>query len=145
MGMDKSTENTLIIVKPDGVKRRLVGEIIKRFESKGLELIAVKSMTPGVPLIDEHYSHLPENVLAKVKSYMQDLCVVMIWRGIGAVSAGRQIIGATKPLEAAPGTIRGDFGMCIGRNIVHGSDSVDAAKREIKLWYNEAFVEPEVI
>lgn len=140
----KDLQKTLIIIKPDAYKRGKIGEIISRFENKGLQLIAMKSMLPPTALIAEHYSHLPEKILPKVKAYMNDTVVVMIWRGIGAIEAGRQLIGATDPLKSSIGSIRGDFGMSIGRNLVHGSDSVESANKEIQLWYPE-FIEPEVI
>ncbi|KAF7694648.1 Nucleoside diphosphate kinase A [Cucumispora dikerogammari] len=141
---ERSVQRTLVIIKPDGIKRHLIGEIISRFERKGLQLIAIKLVDPSPALISAHYAHLPDTVLPKVKEHMIDTVVAMIWRGVNAVKAGRQIIGSTKPLEAATGTIRGDFCMSVGRNLVHGSDSESSANKEINMWFPD-FVEPEVI
>merc|ERR1711980_8302 len=144
MGMDESyNEKTLIIIKPDGVKRKLIGEIISRFERKGLDLLAIKNMDPSASLINEHYIHLPEKIRVKVKKYMSDTVIVMIWRGKDSVKAARQIVGATNPLEGQIGSIRADYCLSIGRNLVHASDKPENALREIKMWYPE-FIEPEI-
>lgn len=137
-------QKTLILIKPDGIKRNLIGDIIQRFERKGLQLIAIKMIDPSPALITNHYAHLPDTVLVKVKEHMIDTVVAMIWRGVDAVKAARQIIGITKPLDATPGSIRGDFCMSVGRNLVHGSDSNENAQKEISLWFPE-FIDPEVI
>ena len=136
-------ERTYIMVKPDGVQRGLVGEIIKRFEAKGFKLVALKMAKPSRETVEEHYVDL------KSKGFFKDLCdyilsgpvVCMVWEGLNAVKSGRVLLGATKPSESAPGTIRGDFALDVGRNICHGSDSVENGKREVKHWFPEGVCE----
>ncbi|ORX88230.1 nucleoside diphosphate kinase [Anaeromyces robustus] len=138
-----ATERTYIMVKPDGVARGLVGEIIKRFENKGFKLIAIKMLQADEQLITKHYEeHIGKPFFPKIVKYILSGPVVgMVWQGKGVVAYGRVMLGKTDPLKSEPGTIRGDFGIDSGRNVVHGSDSVESAEREIKLWFPEGVVE----
>merc|ERR1740138_757802 len=132
-------EKTYIMVKPDGVQRGVVGQIISRFESKGYKLNALKLETPPKELLEEHYKDLKDKpFFPKLMGYMTSGPVVcMVWEGKNVVATGRKMLGATNPLESAPGTIRGDFAIDVGRNICHGSDSVESAEREIALWFKD--------
>ena len=135
--MDAKLERTYIMIKPDGVQRGCVGEIIARFEKKGFKLLAMKLYSPSKQLLEEHYKDLKEKpFFAKLVEYMMMGPVVcMIWQGREVVKTGRKMLGATNPLNSEPGTIRGDYCIESGRNIIHGSDSVESAEREIKLWF----------
>jgi len=135
--MMNNKERTYIMVKPDGVQRNLVGKIIERFESKGFQLKALKLVTPPKAQLEEHYKDLSSKpFFPKVITYMTSGPVVaMVWQGKNAVKSGRMLLGATNPADSAPGTIRGDFALDVGRNICHGSDSVESAEREIGLWF----------
>jgi nucleoside-diphosphate kinase len=126
-------------IKPDGVQRGLVGEIIKRFEAKGFQLIAMKLTAPGKEHMEQHYADLKEKkFFPGLVSYMcSGPVVAMVWQGKGAVATGRKMLGATMPSESNPGTIRGDLCIEVGRNICHGSDSVESAEKEIALWFPE--------
>ena len=130
-------ERSYIMVKPDGVQRGLVGEILKRFESRGFKLVGLKMTTASEETLKEHYkdlSHLP--FFPKLVEFMRSGPVVaMVWEGLDVVATGRKMLGKTKPLESEPGTIRGDFGLDVGRNVIHGSDSITSAQREISLWF----------
>ncbi len=139
MNSDANKEQTYIMIKPDGVQRGLVGKIIERFENRGYHLVALKLKHASVELLQEHYKDLSEKPFFKgLVEYMASGPVVcMVWQGLDAVKTGRTMLGATNPLSSAPGTIRGDFCVQTGRNICHGSDSVDSAKREIALWFEE--------
>ncbi|BGP23084.1 nucleoside-diphosphate kinase [Rhodotorula toruloides] len=132
-------EQTYIMIKPDGVQRGLVGEIIGRFEKRGYKLVAMKLAAPSVEHLEKHYEDLKEKPFFKgLVSYMASGPVVaMVWEGKDAVKTGRTILGATNPLASAPGTIRGDFAIDVGRNVCHGSDAVESAKKEIALWFPE--------
>ena len=132
-------ERTLIIVKPDGVQRGLIGEAIRRFEQRGLRFVAIKFMQTERGLAEEHYGeHKGKPFFDPLVSYITSApVVVMVLEGTDAIAACRKTIGVTKPTEAAPGTIRGDFGLEIGRNLVHASANADDAQREIALWFNE--------
>ena len=131
-------EKTFIAIKPDGVQRGFISEIIGRFERKGFKLVALKQLIPSKELAQKHYG------VHKERPFFNDLVdfissgpvVAMVWEGEGVISSARKMIGATKPLEAEPGTIRGDLAVNIGRNIIHGSDSPDTASFEINLWFN---------
>jgi nucleoside-diphosphate kinase len=125
------------MVKPDGVQRNLVGEVIRRFEAKGFTLIGLKLMKVSRELAEEHYDIHKERPFFEnlVKFIGSAPVVATVWQGDGVVAAARAIIGATNPLSASPGTIRGDFGVSIGRNLIHGSDAVETAEREINLWF----------
>ncbi len=133
-------ERTFIAIKPDGVQRGLVGEIIQRFEKKGFTLVGLKAMTVSRELAETHYGeHKEKPFFAGLVDFITSGSVVaMVWEGEGVVAASRKMIGATKPLESAPGTIRGDFGVTVGRNIIHGSDAPETAQREIALWFTDA-------
>jgi nucleoside-diphosphate kinase len=130
---------TLILIKPDAFERRLTGEVIARFESKGLTIAAMKHTTVDRELAERHYDEHRE------KPFFGDLVefitggplVALVLEGHEAVTAARQVIGATNPLEAAPGSIRGDFGLEVQTNLVHGSDSDESAAREIGLFFSE--------
>merc|ERR1712168_804875 len=132
-----NTERTFIAVKPDGVQRGLVGEIIKRFEQKGFKLVAMKMTTASKAHLEEHYADLSEKPFFNglVKYMGSGPVVAMVWEGKGAVKTGRVMLGETNPAESKPGTIRGDFCIQVGRNICHGSDAVESAKQEIALWF----------
>jgi nucleoside-diphosphate kinase len=131
------------MIKPDGVQRNLVGEIIKRFEAKGFKLVAMKLTAPGKEHMEKHYKDLSsKGFFAGLITYMTSGPVVaMVWEGVDAVATGRKMLGATMPSESAPGTIRGDFCIEVGRNICHGSDSVESANAEIALWFPEGVTE----
>jgi nucleoside-diphosphate kinase len=133
-----TVERTLIIVKPDGVQRGLAGEIIKRFEQRGLRIIGLKMMQTSRELAEKHYAiHRERPFFNDLVSYIISApVVVMALEGTNAVLAARGTIGATKPHEAAPGSIRADFAIEIGRNLVHGSDSVENGQAEIALWFS---------
>lgn len=132
-------EQTFIMIKPDGVQRGLVGQIITRFEQKGYFLRGIKMLVASEGLLQEHYQDLAQKgFFAGLITYMHSgpVCA-MIWEGKNVVKAGRTLLGATNPQDSAPGTIRGDFCVEVGRNVCHGSDSAEAAKREISLWFKE--------
>ncbi|MFS8651588.1 MAG: nucleoside-diphosphate kinase [Caldibacillus sp.] len=132
-------ERTFIMVKPDGVQRNLIGEIVSRFEKKGYQLVAAKLMQVSQDLAEKHYAEHRE------KPFFQELVdfitsgpvFAMVWQGEGVIATARQMMGKTNPQEALPGTIRGDFGLTVGKNVIHGSDSPESAEREIDLWFNE--------
>jgi nucleoside-diphosphate kinase len=130
-------ERTYIMVKPDGVERGLVGEIIKRFENRGYQLVALQLMKPSKEHLEEHYKDLAgKGFFAGLIQYMLSGPVVgMVWAGKDAVKTGRKMLGETNPLASAPGTIRGDFCIDVGKNLCHGSDSVESAEHEIALWF----------
>ncbi|KAF5012434.1 hypothetical protein FDECE_1486 [Fusarium decemcellulare] len=137
-----STEQTFIAIKPDGVQRGLVGPIISRFENRGFKLVAIKLITPGKEHLEKHYADLAgKPFFPGLIEYMNSgpICA-MVWEGRDAVKTGRVILGATNPLASAPGTIRGDFAIDVGRNVCHGSDSVENAQKEIALWFKEGEV-----
>ena len=125
-------ERTLILVKPDGVQRGLVGEIIGRFERRGLKLIGMKFMQMSRELAELHYEeHKERDFFPQLVAYITSGPVVaMVWEGQEAVAAARATIGATRPVQSPAGTIRGDLGMEVGRNLVHGSDSPQSGLRE---------------
>lgn len=132
-------ERTFLMVKPDGVQRRLVGEIIRRFEDKGFTLAELKLLTPTRELAEAHYAvHRGKPFFESVVNFISSGPVVaMVWEGENAVALSRKLMGATKPEDAAPGTIRGDFANTIEQNLIHGSDSVENAAQEIKIWFGE--------
>ncbi|XP_061455361.1 nucleoside diphosphate kinase, mitochondrial-like isoform X1 [Rhineura floridana] len=117
-------ERTLIAVKPDGVQRRLVGDVIKRFEKRGFKLVGLKLLQANEGILTEHYHEL------RRKPFYQE-----VWEGYNVVKTSRAMVGETNPTEAKPGTIRGDFSIHVSRNVVHASDSVETAQREISLWF----------
>lgn len=131
------TQQTFIMVKPDGVRRALIGEVISRIEAKGYAILEMKMFTIDESLAKEHYGeHAERPFFGELVSFITSGPVVaMVVEGPDAVVGMRQIMGATNPLEAAPGSIRGDLATIIGENIVHGSDSPASAEREIKLFF----------
>jgi nucleoside-diphosphate kinase len=131
-------ERTLILVKPDGVERALIGPIITRFEQRGLKLVGLKLLQVSDELAREHYAiHEGKPFFEPLITYITSSPVVaMVLEGPDAVQAARNTIGVTKPVEATPGSIRGDFGMMVGRNLVPGSDSPENAATEIELWFD---------
>jgi nucleoside-diphosphate kinase len=133
-------ERTFLMIKPDGVQRGLVSEIIGRFETKGFTLVGMKLMSVSRELAEKHYDvHRERPFFAGLVDFITSGPVVaMVWEGEGVIASARKMIGATKPLEAEPGTIRGDLGVTVGRNIIHGSDGQDTAKTEIALWFTDA-------
>ncbi|XP_026663227.1 nucleoside diphosphate kinase 2, chloroplastic-like [Phoenix dactylifera] len=135
----EEVEETYIMVKPDGVQRGLVGEIISRFEKKGFLLKGLKLFQCPKELAEEHYKDLKDkSFFPKLIDYITSGPVVcMAWEGVGVVASARKLIGSTNPLQAEPGTIRGDLAVQTGRNVVHGSDSPENGKREIALWFKE--------
>ncbi len=132
-------ERTYIMIKPDGVQRGLIGQIIARFEAKGFHLQALKLASPPREHLEQHYADLSSRGFFKglVDYMMSGPVCCMVWEGENAVKTGRTMLGATKPSESAPGTIRGDLCIQVGRNICHGSDSVENAEKEIALWFPE--------
>src|SRR5512141_2941270 len=132
-------ERTLVIVKPDGVQRALVGEIIKRFEARGLRIAGMKLMQISRETAEKHYAeHKGKPFYEGTVAYMTSApVVVMCLEGPDAVAAARATMGATNPLNAPAGTIRGDFGMNISRNLVHGADKPETAVRELALYFTE--------
>ena len=129
-------EQTLILVKPDGVQRGLIGQIIGRFEQRGLQLVGMKFIQMSPELAAEHYGvHQGKPFYEGLVSYIvSGPIVAMVWQGKNAVAAARGTMGATNPVNAAPGTIRGDLAIEIGRNLVHGSDSPENAEKEVSLF-----------
>jgi nucleoside-diphosphate kinase len=130
-------ERTFVMVKPDGVRRALVGEVIRRFEARGLKIVALQMIQPSRELAEEHYGvHRGKPFFDGVVRFITSGPVVaMILEGPNAVAAVRQIMGATRPLEAAPGSLRADFCLDVEENLVHGSDGPETAEQEIALWF----------
>ena len=133
-------EQTLIIIKPDGVERGLIGPIISRFEQRGLKIVGLKMLQVSDKLARQHYAiHEGKSFFEPLIQYITSAPVVVLaLEGPQVVQAARNTIGATKPAEATPGSIRGDFGMMVGRNLVHGSDSPENGAAEIALWFDES-------
>jgi nucleoside-diphosphate kinase len=127
------------MVKPDGVQRNLIGEVIKRFETKGFTLVGLKMLKVSRELAEKHYDvHKERPFFGSLVDFITSAPVVaMVWEGDGVVASARKIIGATNPLNGEPGTIRGDYGVSIGRNLIHGSDAIETAQREIALWFQD--------
>jgi nucleoside-diphosphate kinase len=140
--VEAARERTFIMIKPDGVQRGLVGDIISRFEKKGFKLVGMKMCAPGKEHFEKHYSDLSSKpFFGGLVSYASSGPVVaMVWEGHNVVLTGRKMLGATRPDDSAPGTIRGDFAIDVGRNVIHGSDSVDSANKEIGLWFGSEVV-----
>ena len=133
-------ERTLILVKPDAFARGLTGEIIRRFENKGLKITALRHMQVTEDLAKQHYAeHDGKPFFGELVDFITSGPIVaMVLEGEAAIKAARQVIGATNPLEAAPGSIRGDFAIEVGQNMVHGSDSPESGEREAKLFFGDA-------
>jgi nucleoside-diphosphate kinase len=134
-----NTERTFIAVKPDGVQRGIFPEVLRRFSQKGFKLVAIKLTFAKEDLLKEHYADLVSKpFFPSLLSYMMSGPVLAtVWEGKDVVKQGRVLLGATNPLASAPGTIRGDFALDMGRNIIHGSDSVESANKEIDLWFKK--------
>ena len=132
-----AVERTYIMVKPDGVERRLAGEIIRRFETRGLKLLGLKMLVPARPQAEAHYAvHAGKPFYAGLVDFVTSGPVVaMVWEGSDAIKLCRTMIGATKPIEALSGTIRGDYTTELQTNLVHGSDAPETAEAEIALWF----------
>jgi nucleoside-diphosphate kinase len=130
-------DRTLILVKPDAFGRGLTGEILARFERKGLRIVAMKHMTVERDLAEQHYAeHAERPFFGELVEFITGgPLVALVLEGHEAVKAARQVIGATNPIEAAPGSIRGDYAIAVGQNMVHGSDSDESAQREAKLFF----------
>ena len=133
-----------MMVKPDGVQRQLVGEIIKRMETKGYKLVGIKMVDPDEKLVKAHYADLKDRPFfgGLIKYFSTSGPVVaMVWEGAEVIKYSRMMIGKTDPLQSAPGTIRGDLAVNVGRNVIHGSDGVDGAQAEIPLWFKDSEVQ----
>ncbi len=132
-------ERTFIAIKPDGVQRKLVSEILGRFEKKGFKLVGLKLMSVSKELAEQHYGvHRERPFFAGLVEFITSGPIVaIVLEGDGVVASARKIIGATNPLNSEPGTIRGDLAVSIGRNIIHGSDAVETAQAEIALWFKD--------
>jgi nucleoside-diphosphate kinase len=133
-----SIERTLILVKPNGVERGLVGEVIARFERRGFTLKGLKLLQVSTELAEEHYEeHRDKPFFGGLVTFLTSSPIVaMVVEGISAVQVARDMMGATDPTKAAPGTIRGDYALEIGENVVHGSDAIESAEREIALYFS---------
>ncbi|MCR8986218.1 nucleoside-diphosphate kinase [Brevibacillus laterosporus] len=131
-------EKTFIMVKPDGVQRNLVGEIVARFEKKGFTLVGAKLMNVSREKAEEHYAeHKERPFFGELVDFITSGPVfAMVWEGDKVISTARNMMGKTNPADAAPGTIRGDYAVSVGMNIIHGSDSAESAEREIGLWFS---------
>jgi nucleoside-diphosphate kinase len=132
-------ERTFVLVKPDGVQRRLVGEIIRRFENKGLKLVALKAMKVTPDRAHKHYAeHAQKPFFGELVKFITSApTVAMVWEGRDAISLSRVIIGATKPADATPGSIRGDYALFTGQNLIHGSDGKESAAKEIENFFSK--------
>ena len=132
-------EKTFLMVKPDGVQSNLIGEIVSRFEQKGFQLVGGKLMSISKELAEEHYGeHKERPFFGELVDFITSGPVfAMVWEGENVITTARQMMGSTNPKDAAPGTIRGDFGVTVGKNIIHGSDSPESAVREIGLFFNK--------
>jgi len=136
-------ERTLVLVKPDGVQRGLIGEIVSRLERRGLRLVAGKFMNVSQDLAETHYAiHKGKSFYNGLIRYITSAPVMaMVWEGPNAITAVRQTMGSTRPTEASPGSIRHDFALEVGRNLTHASDSLENGKAEVSLWFkNEELV-----
>uniref|UniRef100_A0A7S2R098 Nucleoside diphosphate kinase n=1 Tax=Eucampia antarctica TaxID=49252 RepID=A0A7S2R098_9STRA len=132
-------ERTFLAVKPDGVQRGLIGDIIGRFEKRGYKLVGLKMVWPTLEMAEGHYADLSKKPFygGLCKFFSSGPVVCMCWEGKDIIKQGRQMLGETQPLASKPGSIRGDFSIDLGRNICHGSDSPDAAAHELKMWFPE--------
>lgn len=132
-------ERTFLMIKPDGVGRNLIGEIVRRIENKGLKIVGAKLMTVSEELAKTHYGeHSERPFFGELVEFITSGPVFgMVLEGENVVQVGRTLVGVTNPSESLPGTIRGDYGLTVGKNIIHGSDSVESADKEIALWFKE--------
>ncbi len=133
-------ERTFLMIKPDGVQRNLIGPIVERLENKGFKIVGAKLMQVSDELAKTHYGeHSEKPFFGKLVDFITSGPVfAMVLEGENIISTARLVVGATNPQEAAPGTIRGDFGLTVGKNIIHGSDSPESAEREINLFFDES-------
>ncbi len=136
-GVNLSMDRTFVMVKPDGVARGLIGEVITRLEQKGLKLVAARlERLPEKRVMEQYREHLEKPFFPSLRHYIESgPCFLMVWEGRDAAAVVRRIVGATNPAEAAPGTIRGDLAVDIGRNVIHASDSPASASREIAIHF----------
>ena len=136
-------ETTYVMIKPDGVQRGLVSEIIGRFERKGLKLVGMKAMVPSEEIARSHYDVHKERPFfpGLIKFVTSGPVVCMAWQGVEAIAVARKLIGSTNGRNAEPGTIRGDYGMDMGFNMIHGSDAAETAAFELGLWFPEGLME----
>ncbi len=132
-------ERTYVMIKPDAMQRGLMGDILSRFEARGLKPVAVKLMRIPRELAERHYGeHKGKSFFDPLIEYITSgPCLCMVWEGDNAIQACRQMMGKTNPQDAAPGTVRGDLALQTGRNLIHGSDSPESARREIELFFND--------
>ncbi|MBD1371620.1 nucleoside-diphosphate kinase [Hazenella sp. IB182357] len=132
-------ERTFLMIKPDGVQRGLTGEAIARFEKKGFKLVGAKLMDVSRELAETHYAeHKERPFFGELVDFITSSPVfAMVWEGNNVIATARQMMGATNPADALPGTLRGDFGVNVSMNIIHGSDSAESATRELALWFDE--------
>ncbi|KHD85776.1 nucleoside-diphosphate kinase [Heyndrickxia ginsengihumi] len=132
-------EKTFLMVKPDAVQRHLIGNIVSRFEAKGFRLVGAKLMKISNELAEKHYAeHKDRPFFGELVEFITSGPVfAMVWEGENVIKTARQMMGSTNPSDAAPGTIRGDYGVVVRKNIIHGSDSEESAAREISLFFNE--------
>lgn len=142
--MELIVERTLVLIKPDGVQRNLIGEITSRLEKRGLQLVAAKFLLASDELARQHYTvHYGKPFYEGLIRYITSgPLVAMIWEGPQAIKAVRQTMGATNPLDAAPGTIRHDLATTMSRNLIHGSDSQESAEFEISIWFKHEEIYP---
>ncbi|KAI9676384.1 MAG: nucleoside diphosphate kinase [Caeruleum heppii] len=142
MGGESNKDNSFIAIKPDGVQRGLIAPILARFEQRGFKLVAIKLVTPSKKHLEEHYEDLSSKPFfpGLIEYMLKGPICAMVWEGREVVKVGRTLLGATNPMASAPGTIRGDYAIDVGRNVCHGSDSVETAKKEISLWFKEGEV-----
>jgi nucleoside-diphosphate kinase len=136
--LEGELERTLVLVKPDGVQRGLIGETVSRLERRGLRLVAARFLQISKNLAERHYAiHKGKSFYDGLISYITSGPVMaMVWEGPNAIAAVRQTMGATRPIEASPGSFRHDFALEVGRNLTHASDSIETAEAEIELWFN---------
>ena len=130
-------ERTFLMVKPDGVQRNLIGNIVQRFEAKGFKLVGAKLMSVSQELAEKHYGeHKDKPFFGELVDFITSSPVfAMVWEGENVITTARNLMGKTNPQEALPGTVRGDFGLTVGKNVIHGSDSKESAEREINLFF----------
>ncbi|RND00834.1 nucleoside-diphosphate kinase [Lysinibacillus halotolerans] len=132
-------EKTFLMIKPDGVKRQVIGDIVNRFERRGFELKGAKLMVASREIAEAHYAeHADKPFFGELVDFITSGPVfAMVWEGENVISLARTMMGKTNPADSQPGTIRGDFAVSVAENIIHGSDSVESAEREISLWFSE--------
>lgn len=140
LGVSDFMERTYLMVKPDGVQRNLIGEIVSRFEKKGFQLVGAKLMNIPKEVAEEHYGeHKERPFFGELVDFITSGPVfAMVWQGENVIAVARQMMGSTNPKDAQPGTIRGDFGVTVGKNVIHGSDSPASGEREIGIFFKES-------